>query len=116
MKDLTKDLNAEELGKGLEELGFEKPSCLNCKFHISRSFPDRPGCSALEGRRRELDPDTLKKLDRREKVEDPGVKFHVYAKANGLDAWPQSFDLHWLESCRYYERKSDGEGTNHDQV
>lgn len=111
-----KDLNVEELGDNLEELGFEKPSCLNCKFHISRSFPDRPGCSALEGRRHELDPDTLKKLDRREKIEDPGVKFHVYAKANGLDAWPHGFDLYWLEKCRYYEKKRDEGDSKQDQV
>lgn len=114
MKDLTKDLKAEQLGKDLEELGFENPSCLKCKFHISRNFPERSGCSVLEARRQELNPDALKKLDRREKIEDQGVRFHVYAKANGLDAWPHSFDLHWLESCRYYERKGDEEGTNHD--
>jgi hypothetical protein len=111
-KNQAEPYQDEELKSNLDSPDPVKRSCLDCKFHIKKEFPQGSECSVFALKKQLMDKDTAVKFKIRERIEDPRIKFHIYAKFNHLDNWPYEYTWSWVSECQLYENKDDDPDPN----
>jgi hypothetical protein len=84
-------------------------SCQNCVFHSKKEFPLGSECKVFAIKKELMNKETAVKFKGRERIEDPRVKFHIYARFNQLDNWPYEYTWSWISDCELYEEKRDSE-------
>ena len=93
----------KELRQDLQDLGFQKPNCRNCKFRQELGWSSHSKCSAVE--KLNLSEEQQKAIDVTGRVNVKEVKFHSHGVNNGWANWPTNFDPCWLEDCSLFEDK-----------
>jgi hypothetical protein len=93
----------QELKENLNTMGFEKPSCRNCKFRQEVGWSSHSRCSAVD--KLNLSEKEQETISITGKIKVKEVKFHQHGVNNGWANWPTDFDPCWLEECSLFEDK-----------
>lgn len=99
------DEDIKGLKKDLQDLGFQKPNCYNCKFRKELGWSSHSQCTALNEHMEDLSPEIQHLMLMAGRINIKEVKFHEHGVKNGWAHWPSNFDPCWLEECSLFEPK-----------